>query len=76
MIYFFDSVRCETSNRKYLLEFIKRKSEGSVENAGYRLGYISGYSKKTSLSRLLIKLIKSISNLNNKQPKLRKFTWV
>ena len=52
MIYFFDSVRCETSNRKYLLEFIKRKSERSVENAGYRLGYISGYSKKTQLIKI------------------------
>ena len=53
MVCFFDSlIRCETSNRKYLLEFIKRKSEGSVENAGYRLGYISGYSKKTQLIKI------------------------
>ena len=42
------------------------------------IGYLQkfGYSKKPALSRLLRKLIKTISNLNNKQPKLKLFTWV
>ena len=48
-----------------------------IEIARYQLsaqlGYLFGYSKKPALSRLMIKMVKKISNFIDKEPKLH---WV